>query len=43
MLIDLYRSSGRMGQALDAMERFVRRHRNAPQAAEYRETLRRYR
>jgi serine/threonine-protein kinase len=42
MLIDLYRSSGRIPQALDAMERFVRRFRRARQTPEYREYLRRY-
>lgn len=42
MLIDLYRSSGRIPQALDAMEQFVRRFPEARQTASYREYLRRY-
>ena len=43
LLIDLYRSSGRMSNALDTMERFVRRFPRAPQTEAYRADLARYR
>jgi hypothetical protein len=43
LLVDLYRSSGRMGNALDTMERFVARYPRAPQADGYRADLARYR
>ncbi|HJL19477.1 MAG TPA: serine/threonine-protein kinase [Sandaracinaceae bacterium LLY-WYZ-13_1] len=41
MLIGIYRESGQHSRMLDAMERFVRRFRRAPQTSEYREVLRR--
>ena len=43
LLVDLYRSSGRMSNALDTMERFVARYPTAPQAGDYRADLARYR